>query len=93
MVHPGSQWLYVITNSVSGNLINTTFINLLAEGGNVAFMYNATNLDGFYKVIIFKQLYSHIIILFCFTVIVFFLITFAKNFKQFLYIIFPLYGK
>ncbi|XP_016772034.2 ionotropic receptor 93a isoform X5 [Apis mellifera] len=50
MVHPGSQWLYVITNSVSGNLINTSFINLLAEGGNVAFMYNATNLDGFYKI-------------------------------------------
>lgn len=64
MVHPGSQWLYVITNSVSGNLINTSFINLLAEGGNVAFMYNATNLDGFYKVIIFKKLHIIIIALF-----------------------------
>lgn len=81
MVHPGSQWLYVITNSVSGNLINTTFINLLAEGGNVAFMYNATNFDGFYKVIIFKQLHIHIIILLCFIVKnknCIFLITFKK---------------
>nr|XP_033341070.1 ionotropic receptor 93a-like [Megalopta genalis] len=47
MVHPGSQWLYVITDSAAHNTTNmTAFVDLLAEGGNVAFMYNATNIDG-----------------------------------------------
>lgn len=53
MVHPGSQWLYVITDTATQNLTNmTTFVDLLAEGGNVAFMYNASSLDGFCEVMI-----------------------------------------
>ncbi|XP_053999997.1 ionotropic receptor 93a [Hylaeus anthracinus] len=48
MVHPGSQWLYVITDSAEQNATNmTTFVDLLAEGGNVAFMYNATEFGDF----------------------------------------------
>ncbi|KAG7190375.1 hypothetical protein KM043_006484 [Ampulex compressa] len=47
MVHPGSQWLYVITDSASQNATDVTFfVDLLVEGGNVAFMYNATNVRG-----------------------------------------------
>ncbi|XP_015433115.1 PREDICTED: uncharacterized protein LOC107189154 [Dufourea novaeangliae] len=48
MVHPGSQWLYVITDSAAQNATNiTTFVDLLAEGGNVAFIYNASDYDGY----------------------------------------------
>ncbi|XP_076651173.1 ionotropic receptor 93a [Halictus rubicundus] len=48
MVHPGSQWLYVITDSAAQNTTNmTAFVDLLAEGGNVAFVYNTTDTDGF----------------------------------------------
>nr|XP_034179469.1 ionotropic receptor 93a-like isoform X2 [Osmia lignaria]XP_034179470.1 ionotropic receptor 93a-like isoform X2 [Osmia lignaria] len=51
MVHPSSQWLYVITDTASQNMTNiTSFVDLLAEGGNVAFMYNATDNDGFCEV-------------------------------------------
>ncbi|XP_076295813.1 ionotropic receptor 93a [Lasioglossum baleicum] len=51
MVHPGSQWLYVITDSAAQNSTNmTAFVDLLAEGGNVAFVYNATDTDGFCEV-------------------------------------------
>lgn len=61
MVHPGSQWLYVITDSAMQNMTNmTAFVDLLAEGGNVAFIYNATTFDGFCKVTID---YSQIIII------------------------------
>ncbi|XP_017792932.1 PREDICTED: glutamate receptor ionotropic, delta-2 [Habropoda laboriosa] len=48
MVHPSSQWLYVITDSAMQNVTNmTTFVDLLGEGGNVAFMYNATDFENF----------------------------------------------
>ncbi|XP_050483078.1 ionotropic receptor 93a [Bombus huntii] len=51
MVHPGSQWLYVITDSATKNMTNmTAFVDLLAEGGNVAFMYNATNLSNYCEI-------------------------------------------
>lgn len=54
MVHPGSQWLYVITDSATKNMTNmTAFVDLLAEGGNVAFMYNATNLSNYCEVTIY----------------------------------------
>ncbi|XP_029675153.1 ionotropic receptor 93a-like [Formica exsecta] len=44
MVQPDSQWLYIITDTVIGNSTNiTTFIDLLSEGSNVAFIYNATD--------------------------------------------------
>ncbi|XP_076678250.1 ionotropic receptor 93a-like [Andrena cerasifolii] len=46
MVDPGSQWLYVVTDSEAENVFNmSTFVDFLAEGGNVAFMYNATDID------------------------------------------------
>ncbi|XP_076242368.1 ionotropic receptor 93a [Calliopsis andreniformis] len=46
MMHPGSQWLYVVTDSSMQNATNmTNFVDLLAEGGNVAFMYNVTEFD------------------------------------------------
>lgn len=52
MVNSGSQWLYVITDSAMQNATNmTNFVDLLAEGGNVAFMYNATEFDGYCEVI------------------------------------------
>ncbi|CAK9824580.1 Ionotropic receptor 93a [Anthophora retusa] len=48
MVHPASQWLYVVTDSAMQNVTNMTmFVDLLAEGGNVAFIYNATEFDNF----------------------------------------------
>ncbi|XP_050459393.1 ionotropic receptor 93a-like [Cataglyphis hispanica] len=44
MVQPNSQWLYIITDTVIGNSTNiTTFTDLLSEGSNVAFIYNATD--------------------------------------------------
>ncbi|XP_072742853.1 ionotropic receptor 93a isoform X1 [Anoplolepis gracilipes] len=44
MVQPDSQWLYVITDTVIGNSTNiTSFISLLSEGSNVAYIYNATD--------------------------------------------------
>nr|XP_031847480.1 ionotropic receptor 93a-like [Nomia melanderi] len=51
MVHPGSQWLYVITDTAAQNATNmTAFVDLLAEGGNVAFVYNATHINGFCEI-------------------------------------------
>lgn len=52
MVQPDSQWLYIITDSVIGNSTNiTTFIDLLSEGSNVAFIYNATDSNTYCNVI------------------------------------------
>lgn len=54
MVQPDSQWLYVITDSLVRNSTNiTTFVDLLTEGSNVAFVYNATDNDAFCNVIYF----------------------------------------
>ncbi|KAK9295911.1 hypothetical protein QLX08_009886 [Tetragonisca angustula] len=51
MVRPDSQWLYVITDSAMQNRTNmTAYVDLLAEGGNVAFMYNVTNSSDYCKV-------------------------------------------
>lgn len=53
MVRPDSQWLYVITDSAMQNRTNmTAYVDLLAEGGNVAFMYNVTNSSDYCKVMI-----------------------------------------
>lgn len=44
MVQPDSQWLYVITDIVQNNSTNiTSLVDLLSEGSNVAFIYNATD--------------------------------------------------
>lgn len=46
MVQPDSQWLYLIADSITRNSTNiTSFVDLLSEGGNVAFVYNATESD------------------------------------------------
>ncbi|KAK1122819.1 hypothetical protein K0M31_009261 [Melipona bicolor] len=51
MVRPDSQWLYVITDGAMQNRTNmTAYVDLLAEGGNVAFMYNVTNSSDYCKV-------------------------------------------
>ncbi|CAD1474571.1 unnamed protein product, partial [Heterotrigona itama] len=51
MVRPDNQWLYVITDSAMQNRTNmTVYADLLAEGGNVAFMYNVTNSGDYCKV-------------------------------------------
>ncbi|XP_029164005.1 ionotropic receptor 93a-like [Nylanderia fulva] len=48
MAQPDTQWLYVITDTVVGNSTNiTSFVNLLTEGSNVAFIYNATDSDSY----------------------------------------------
>ncbi|XP_058800210.1 ionotropic receptor 93a [Phymastichus coffea] len=44
MVNPESQWLYVISDGAGHDANVTMFLDLLAEGENVAFIYNATNL-------------------------------------------------
>ncbi|XP_047343839.1 ionotropic receptor 93a-like isoform X2 [Vespa velutina] len=47
MVHPGSQWLYVLTDAGNRNSTNVTYLaDLLPEGGNVALIYNITTSDG-----------------------------------------------
>lgn len=52
MALPDSQWLYVITDSVARNATNiTTFTDLLSEGSNVAFVYNATDSETYCNVI------------------------------------------
>lgn len=52
MAQPDSQWLYIITDTVVGNSTNiTTFVDLLSEGSNVAFIYNATDDDAYCSVI------------------------------------------
>lgn len=52
MALPDSQWLYVITDSVIRNSTNiTSFVELLSEGSNVAFIYNATDSDTYCNVI------------------------------------------
>lgn len=43
MVHPGSQWLYVISDAAGRESKVTSFAELLAEGENVVFIHNATN--------------------------------------------------
>ncbi|XP_026674967.1 ionotropic receptor 93a [Ceratina calcarata] len=51
LVHPASQWLYVITDTSTQNMMNMSFfLDFLSEGGNVAFMNNATNSDSLCKV-------------------------------------------
>ncbi|XP_011501036.1 PREDICTED: glutamate receptor ionotropic, delta-1, partial [Ceratosolen solmsi marchali] len=45
MVHPGSQWLYVISDGASSEVNVTSFLEFLNEGENVAFIYNATSLN------------------------------------------------
>ncbi|XP_031786808.1 ionotropic receptor 93a isoform X2 [Nasonia vitripennis] len=42
LVHPGSQWLYVISDAAGREAKVTSFAELLAEGENVAFVHNAT---------------------------------------------------
>ncbi|XP_011865667.1 PREDICTED: glutamate receptor ionotropic, delta-2-like isoform X2 [Vollenhovia emeryi] len=51
MAQPDSQWLYIITDSVIRNSTNiTSFVDLLPEGSNVAFIYNATDSDTYCNV-------------------------------------------
>ncbi|XP_011686860.1 PREDICTED: glutamate receptor ionotropic, delta-2-like [Wasmannia auropunctata] len=51
MALPDSQWLYVVTDSVVRNSSNiTSFIDLLSEGSNVAFIYNATDSETYCNV-------------------------------------------
>ncbi|XP_018374481.1 PREDICTED: uncharacterized protein LOC108768527 [Trachymyrmex cornetzi] len=51
MALPDSQWLYIITDSVARNSTNiTSFIDLLTEGSNVAFIYNVTDSDTYCNV-------------------------------------------
>jgi len=51
MALPDSQWLYIITDSVIQNNTNITgFVDLLSEGSNVAFIYNATDSDTYCNV-------------------------------------------
>ncbi|KYN41871.1 Glutamate receptor delta-2 subunit [Trachymyrmex septentrionalis] len=51
MALPDSQWLYVITDSVVQNSTNiTSFVDLLTEGSNVAFIYNVTDNDTYCNV-------------------------------------------
>ncbi|OXU22666.1 hypothetical protein TSAR_016242 [Trichomalopsis sarcophagae] len=42
LVHPGSQWLYVISDAAGREAKVASFAELLAEGENVAFVHNAT---------------------------------------------------
>lgn len=52
MVQPDSQWLYVITDIVQNNSTNiTSLVDLLSEGSNVAFIYNATDNNTYCNVI------------------------------------------
>lgn len=52
MVQPNSQWLYIITDTVINNSTNiTSLIDLLSEGSNVAFIYNATDSSTYCNVI------------------------------------------
>lgn len=49
---PDIQWLYIITDSVTRNSTNiTSFADLLSEGSNVAFIYNATDNETYCNVI------------------------------------------
>nr|XP_012146787.1 PREDICTED: probable glutamate receptor isoform X8 [Megachile rotundata] len=57
MVHPGSQWLYVVTNTAPNRTNITSFVELLAEGGNVAFIYNATDFNDFCETLQVKVTY------------------------------------
>ncbi|XP_012536819.1 ionotropic receptor 93a isoform X2 [Monomorium pharaonis] len=51
MALPDTQWLYVITDSVARNSTNiTSFVDLLLEGSNMAFVYNATDSDAYCNV-------------------------------------------
>lgn len=51
MAQPDSQWLYIITDTVTGNSTNvTSLVDLLSEGSNVAFIYNATDSDAYCNV-------------------------------------------
>ncbi|KAL6263497.1 hypothetical protein P5V15_006288 [Pogonomyrmex californicus] len=51
MALPDSQWLYIITDSVMRNSTNiTSFVDLLTEGSNVAFIYNTTDSDTYCNV-------------------------------------------
>jgi hypothetical protein len=58
MVHPGSQWLYVISDGASREANVTSFLEFLNEGENVAFVYNATSLNPECNVI--KQVYNYL---------------------------------
>ncbi|XP_039311074.1 ionotropic receptor 93a-like [Solenopsis invicta] len=51
MALPDSQWLYIITDSVVRNSTNITILtDLLSEGSNMAFIYNATDNDTYCNV-------------------------------------------
>lgn len=43
LLHPESQWLFVLSNTAENSSIVTDFKKLLAEGENIAFVYNITN--------------------------------------------------
>nr|QHN69192.1 ionotropic receptor 11 [Sirex nitobei] len=45
MVHPGSQWLYVVSDTMKNKTNITSFAETLTEGENIAFIYNTTNLE------------------------------------------------
>lgn len=51
MALPDNEWLFIITDSVVRNATNiTNFVDLLLEGSNVAFIYNATDSDTYCNV-------------------------------------------
>jgi hypothetical protein len=63
MVQPDSQWLYIITDPLIRNSTNITdFIDLLSEGSNVAFIYNMTDSNNYYNVIMHVYRYFPLII-------------------------------
>ena len=42
MVHPGSQWLFILNDSTQRKANISAFADKLIEGENVAFIYNVT---------------------------------------------------
>ncbi|CAB0040639.1 unnamed protein product [Trichogramma brassicae] len=45
MVNPESQWLYVVTDASGREAKVSSFVDLLAEGDNVAFVHNTTQMS------------------------------------------------
>ncbi|XP_012281340.1 ionotropic receptor 93a [Orussus abietinus] len=45
IVHPATQWLYIVTDTTEKDANMSTFIDFLPEGANIAFLYNSSKLD------------------------------------------------
>lgn len=61
MVQPDCQWLYIITDIVINNSTNiTSLVDLLSEGSNVAFIYNATDNNTYCNVIYYSCLIIYV---------------------------------